>query len=202
MVCIVGHGPSMLEHEYGAEIDAHDTVIRQKRCEETLKYPEQYGTKTDIVSGSYTIAPMLPQHMPGNIYWVFVDSRHDDLPLDMICKMEKVVPCTILPKVCFTWNEAYRAMRDHYKHPPGVQKFSDKGHPHMSAGLHTLIYACEILKPKEITLYGFDNIKTGTQSWSITRGPNWDKYPDHRWDIEHKMIGMVQREFNTEVIFK
>ena len=202
MVAIIGHGPSMLEHEYGAEIDEHATVIRMKRCEETLKHPEQYGTKTDIVCGSYTIALMLPQHMPKNEYWAFLDSRHDDLPWSVVGRMVEAVPCKILPELCFTWNTIYRALRTPYDTPEGVQAFTPLGHNHMSAGLHTLLYACEVLKPREITLYGFDNIKTGSQGWSITRGPDWNKYPDHRWDVEHQMIPMIEKEFDVEVVFK
>ena len=202
MVAIIGHGPSMLEHEYGAEIDEHATVIRMKRSSETLKYPESYGTKTDIACGSYTIAPALPSHYPKAEYWAFVDSRHDELPAHIISRMVESVPCVILPILCKRWNNAYRSLRTPYETPDGVERFDPLGHPHMSAGLHTLIYACEILKPREITLYGFDNIKNGSQGWSITRGPDWNKYPDHNWPVEHQMIPMIEDEFGVEVKFK
>jgi len=71
----------------------------------------------------------------------------------------------------------------------------------LSAGFHTILYACQFLKPETITLAGFDNVESGGFTWSITRGPKWDKYPDHRWDMEHDLIGDVEREFGVEVKF-
>ena len=59
-VAIVGHGPSLLEQEYGAEIDEH-IVVRQKRCEKTLEQPEQYGTRTDYIAGSLLIVDDFPK---------------------------------------------------------------------------------------------------------------------------------------------
>jgi hypothetical protein len=68
----------------------------------------------------------------------------------------------------------------------------------LSAGFHTILYTCRFLKPETITLAGFDNLESGGFTWSITRGPKWDKYPDHRWDMEHDLIGDVEREFGVE----
>ena len=73
------------------------------------------------------------------------------------------------------------------------------GHDHMSAGLHTLIYACKYLNPSNIDLIGCDNLATGQWSWSITRGPDWNQYPDHRWDVEHDMVSMIGRHFNVPI---
>ena len=198
---IVGHGPSMLENKHGEFIDSHDVVIRQKRCSETLKHPEQFGTKTDIVCGSYTIAPAMKEDMPGCEYWVFMDSRHQKFPVSAYQWVAENMPCTILKPLCDEWNARYRQYRTPYEHPPNMQKFDDLGHPHLSAGFHTILYACEILSPKQIDLVGFDNIKTGDFTWSVTRGPDYDKYPDHHWGIEHDLIKIVESNYGTRCNF-
>jgi len=202
MIAIVGHGPSMLENEYGEEIDSHDKVIRQKRCEETLKLPKQYGTRTDIVCGSYTIGNLLPRSMPGCEYWVFMDSRHEKVPGFAVMKTKEEVPCKISRHICDKWNDVYRSMRTPYELPKNVQRFTDLGHPHMSAGLHTLIYALEFIPDKPITLYGYDNVKSGGFTWSVTRGPEWDKYPDHHWPVEHAMVDLLRDHYKREVVFR
>jgi len=191
----------MLENKHGEFIDSHDTVIRQKRCSETLKHPEQFGTKTDIVCGSYTIAPQMVVDMPDCEYWVFMDSRHQDFPFASYDWVAKHLPCTILKPVCDEWNARYRMSRTPYEKPDGMQEFTPIGHNHLSAGFHTILYACELLKPKEIDLVGFDNIKTGDFTWSVTRGPDYNKYPDHRWDIEHDLIKIVESNYATRCNF-
>ena len=88
--------------------------------------------------------------------------------------------------------------------PVGMERkpsSDDKGHLHMSSGLHALLYACYWLKPKRVNMVGYDNVKTGAFTWSITRGPEWGHYPDHRWDIEHKMVHEIAEQFEVEVHF-
>jgi hypothetical protein len=197
---IVGHGPSMLERQAGKEIDSFDFVVRQKRCQETLKHPELYGTRKDAVCGSWTIAPQLV-HVEADEIWVFLDSRHDKVPLGDIWRAQKALPARILPGLCNRWNEAYRALRTPYTRPEGQREFDPLGHPHLSAGFHAILYAAEILKPESITLAGFDNIESGTFTWSVTRGPEYKQYPDHRWDIEHEMLPMVAEQLGVEIKF-
>lgn len=198
---IVGHGPSLLSREIGHLIDSHDVVIRQKRCQDTLKYPHLYGSKVDVVCGSWTIAKDLPRVAPNAEYWVFMDSRHRNVPDSEVEALEDYIGCRIDRKVCDYWNRVYRAMRTPYTKPDGMQEFDPLGHPHLSAGFHAIIYACFFLEPEVLNLVGFDNIESGTFTWSITRGPDWHKYPDHRWDVEHKLLKEVEREFNTEIRF-
>lgn len=200
-VSLVGHGPSLLSQQRGRTIDKHDFVVRQKRCSETLKYPDQYGARTDFVCGSFTIANLLPADVPGCEYWVFVDSRHAHLPDSALRATEQAVPCTILKNVCDTWNGLYRERRTPYTRPNGMQEFDPLGHPHLSAGFHTILYTCAILKPDSIDLFGFDNMESGSFTWSVTRGPEWDKYPDHRWDIEHRMVPEVAEHYGVEIRF-
>jgi hypothetical protein len=199
---IVGHGPSIFGEKMGVEIDGFDVVIRQKRCQETLKHPDYYGTRTDVVSGSWTIAKGL-RGIPANEYWVFLDSRHNEVTEGQIDAMRahfEPARCVIDEPLCSTWNEAYRALRTPYTLGEQMERkgtSDDRGHTHMSAGLHTLIYACS--QYDEVVLVGCDNLASGKFTWSVTRGPDWQKYPDHRWDIEHKMIPTIANHFDTKI---
>lgn len=195
-ILIVGHGPSMLEKERCAEIDAFDTVIRQKGIgvEEMQKRPKHFGSKIDFLCGSATIRDKLIADCEK---WIFFDSRHKGWrPEDMgNYRMNK--------PLCDLWNGLYRTMRTDWTnedHRIVSSRTSDsKGHTHMSAGLHTIIYTCVFLKPDKISLVGFDNVRSGSFTWSVTRGEDWKGYPDHRWDIENKMLNYITTMYGVEI---
>lgn len=199
-VAIVGHGPSMHNSSLGKVIDSYKTVIRQKAVSSDLvrRFSNDFGIKTSIICGSYTIKEALFWDSNADI-WVFIDSRHENI------EIKKDLRFTLLPEVCIYWNNIYRSLRsDNYIRNEKMTihaTSSDVGHNHMSCGMHTIIYACEILKPDKITLFGFDNVKTGNFTWSLTRGETWDKYPDHRWDVEKELISMVSKNYSVEFEF-
>ena len=200
MIAIIGHGPSILNSNLGSSIDSYDTVIRQKAVSQSLvhNYPKDFGTKTSIICGSYTIKEALLWEPAANI-WVFVDSRHEKLNIATDLRF------TLLKDKCDYWNNFYRSLRtdDFTRHEKMTTHAtsSDVGHNHMSCGLHTIMYACEILKPKKLTLFGFDNISSGKFNWSLTRGPDWNQYPDHRWDIEKEMLLVLADRYSVEFNF-
>src|SRR6056300_1585257 len=121
-VVICGHGPSLLKRKAGELIDSYDFVVRQKRCQDTLRFPEHYGTRKDAVCGSWTIASQLPLIEAGEI-WVFLDSRHEKVTVGEIWRAQKSLPAKILPGLCSTWNEKYRALRTPYTRPEGQKEF-------------------------------------------------------------------------------
>ena len=202
---IVGHGPSILTQALGKQIDEFDKVIRLKRCWETLKYPKIYGSRTDVVCGSWTIGPQL-KGVGSPEYWIFLDSRHKEVSDDQIAQMKLAfAPSDLLidRELCDHWNKVYFDNREDYpiEHMTERKKTSDeKGHWHMSAGLHAIMYAMEYLKPDELVLAGFDNLLSGKQeTWSITRGPDWKHYPDHNWKSEQKVLGLMAEYYNQAV---
>lgn len=195
-VAIVGHGPSMLMEEMGDIIDDCDIVVRLKETAvETLKYPKHYGTKTDIIGGSLTIAQKIAR-IPAEQYWVFLDSRHEDVSRETLAS----VPYIFSPKevimdkgLCDDWDMRYRSLRDDMDGP---------GHNHTSQGFKAILYALHFLEPERLLLAGFDNVMTGKFSWSVTRGPEWQHYPDHRWDVENRLLGALQANYpKTELGF-
>jgi hypothetical protein len=197
-IIIVGHGPSMLEKERGDIIDSFDTIIRQKAIgmQEMRNRPQHFGNRTNILCGSATIRQQLQAQCEK---WIFFDSRH---------KTWKPSECD--PEVfrsdkplCDLWNALYRGQRTDWTNEDhrivGSRTSDNKGHTHMSAGLHTIIYTCAFLKPDKITLVGFDNVRSGEFTWSVTRGEDWKGYPDHRWDIEKKMVDYITTLYKVKI---
>lgn len=203
---IVGHGTSTLLCKAGKEIDSYDKVIRLKRCQQTLEHPEYYGKRTDVVCGSWTIATQLKGIGDAPEYWVFTDSRHEnvtDRDVEVMRKYFEPYTFHVEPKLCHHWNQVYRDMREPYEGPlpcMTLTRTSDEklGHNHMSAGLHALLYACS-RRPRSVTLIGFDNVFNGSFDWSITRGPDWQHYPDHRWDIEKRLASQIATHYGVKL---
>jgi hypothetical protein len=138
--------------------------------------------------------------------WIFIDSRFPHLTEEDFEAARQQFNAHIDGELCRAWDAIYRARRtplpslpNHIKQHPIASDM--RGHRHMSSGLHAVIYACEWLKPERLDLIGFDNVRTGEFTWSITRGQDWKKYPDHRWDVEHKMIPDIAKEYGVEISF-
>jgi hypothetical protein len=190
----------MLGSNSGKEIDLFETVIRQKAVGKHIldNNPNDFGSKVSYICGSWTIQNSL-FWAPVPV-WVFCDSRHPNV------KLSGNENFTVLLDKCNYWNEFYRNKRTagyvRNKKMAVHNTSSEVGHNHMSCGLHTIMYACEILKPSKICLYGFDNIKSGDFTWSLTRGKDWNQYPDHRWDIENILLLEFQERYNVHFEFR
>ena len=201
-VVIVGHGYSSINRGLGPEIDKYKRIVRLKPASWTImqENPKDYGKRTDIMCSSWNTRHHAKQ-IPANEYWHFLDSRH--ILVKQIEILNELTLSTVLPHVCHKWTSTYVNMRtDNFKRNKAVVSsvYSDeKGHRHMSAGLYAIIYACEILKPKEINLIGFDNVTSGIFSHSLTRGTEWAQYPDHRWDIESMMLGKISEAYKVSI---
>ena len=201
---IIGHGPSLLNKQYGSYIDSFEYVIRQKAnaITYTKENPEHYGSKTYAIGGStgqYNAISKL-----NNVQcWVFIDSRRN--PEDDYDNRfnSETVKCN--QALCHRWNQVFRDMRtdDWTRNEQEAQAHSDPklGHNHMSSGTHTLLYTCHYLRPSKIYLLGYDNVRSGTFGWSVTRGEHFKNYGDHRYDVEQKMLPLFEKEFNTKIEF-
>ena len=200
----------MLLEEMGELIDSYETVVRLKNCRQTLMRPEFYGTKTDIIGGSLTIAGKL-RDLPADQFWIWTDSRHDGWEWD---DQVNALPAIFRGKrvfidrdLCNVWNNTYRNMR---KANPKTEWSTEmkasrydtgEGENHVSQGLHALVYACALLRPESVDLIGCDNLMTGEFNWSVTRGEDWGKYPRHRWDIENEMVGLIGKHYDVPIGF-
>ena len=206
---IVGHGPSVCDWDRGEDIDAHDVVIRLKRSADVLKRPEIFGNKTDVVcSSAVTWQDTFDMWYPRGcrVFWLFLDTRTfhvSDADIDTVRRFFAPAECVIDRKLCERWVEHYRRMRgaialDARQEDKGTLS-DERGHKHCSAGMFAVIHAMALLRPQRLDIVGFDNVATGTFDWSITRGPDWNQYPDHNWKTEARMLDEVAREYGYSV---
>jgi len=199
-VAIIGHGPSMLLEKRGNFIDSFDFVVRQKKrgLELMQEHPLFFGAKTNAVSGS--VGQYRAINHPNSERWVFIDSRYENTDVS------NLTGAWVDKNLCNEWNQKFRDKRTNYSRPDErivSSKSSDSfGHRHLSSGFHTILYACKLLGPQNITLFGFDSLQKGEFTWSLTRGKNWNQYPDHRWDIEFLMVEEVKEHFGINMEFK
>lgn len=192
-VAIIGHGPSLLDAERGQEIDAHDVVVRMKTSAVLpQKFGHLVGERADVVCASMrVIYQALNVWGSQPDFWAFHDTRTFGEPppvvMDYNIKTDEAL--------CQRWVKEYRCMREMTEIDRAQARHEtlsdDLGHKHCSAGMFSVIFACDFLKPSEITLYGFDNIRNGGFTWSLTRGPDWSRYPDHNWQTEARMLPVV-----------
>lgn len=163
--------------------------------------PECFGSRIDALVGSWNQMRRVEPEL-----WIFIDSRFGNLSSVDIEDAAARTGARIDRPACDYWNSIYRSMRTdvggfaHYIKQHKVAS-DDRGHRHMSSGSHALMYACKFLRPDKVTLFGYDNVKSGEFTWSITRGPEWEQYPDHRWDVEKHMVSMFGDAFGVEIVF-
>lgn len=183
-------------------IDSFDFVIRQKAKGLNLLKTKKYGVKTQAFVGSLRHVSSIKSKDWET--WIFKDSRFSDI--ESAKRIDSLISqgIRIDPSLCDHWNSLYRSFRtpstpvgDNIKSYPSSDKLGSK---HMSSGLHAIVYAAHFLPELDtLHLVGFDSIKTGEFTWSLTRGEEWNKYPDHRWDTEYLMIPMIEKKYNIKV---
>ena len=193
-VAIVGNGPSLLKHEFGADIDSHDVIVRIKDG-----YIRKDLHSLSLGKRGHIICRSNRSHGgPIENYkrWIFVDSR-DPLDKDKGLKFGGDVICDT--SLCRIWVERYCALREAYDPAPNQKRhglFSDKfGHQHPSAGSFSILYAMDKLSPDVLRLYGFENVISGTHTWSLTRGEGHPGYPDHNWPAEKRLLEAMCKHY-------
>ena len=197
-IAIVGHGPSMVGSKLGETIDGNDVVIRLKRMIHLLKDKEDFGSRYDIGAGSLRILPMMKEMLQTAELKVplmcLFDSR--DKQLDQAQVNNVLAQCQ--PYEVYADRELCDELDKLYM--VEVDKDLDfEAVTHTSQGTKAAWLTANSFPRSTINLYGFDNVRDGTFNWSLTRGPEWDKYPNHRWDIEHRMIPMIAQMTGSKI---
>lgn len=178
--CVVGHGPGLKDK--GEEIDKH-IVVRLKWGEHLLKYPQDYGTRTDYLCASTEI----PQAFKGlelKEYWGYPKKGYYDESRILSANLPILVPLNL----CNTWNAWFRA--------------TGAKHPNVSTGTAAIIIACHKLKPKKVLLAGFDTLMNPEVRFSRNKkvprsgvGP----YPNHDWKKEHDLLDLIRDAYDVEI---
>lgn len=200
-VVIVGHGPSTVGAGLGKEIDKFKRIVRLKVVsEKLLSNSQDYGTRRDILCGSWTIREDLHK-LKAEEYWIHIDSRHSNLKHYEITN--ELTRSIVLPQVCHEWTKIYLETRTSEWSKDKLQiksPYSDTlGTKHMSSGMYSILYACWMLQPTSIALVGFDNVTTGSFSKSLARPDDFKNYGDHRWDTEKVMLDKISNHFCVNI---
>lgn len=205
-ICIVGHGPSLLENKLDKWIDSHDEVIRLKEHRHLMDKPEHFGTKRTVHGYSLVLAPKFYQMFPCK-QWIFPDPRNSPQEID---KARSQYPLAeYLPQFLEFWHDEYRKIRERPDLSP-IQKphgqLSDElGHRHFSQGMAAIVYAIAIFDDaKEISLAGFDNVQSGTFTTSLANrpyDPTGQNYPDHNWLAEARLLKRLATIYNRTFLF-
>jgi hypothetical protein len=186
--------------DLGEEIDAHDQVMRMKASKALLGHPHIFGSRVDMVVGSFVAAIGVLADWKDlcKNYFLFIDTRTEGVDDAGIIHMRDRIfgterACVIDKTLCTRWIGIYRALRNPIRLDEAQETkghlSDERGHKHFSIGLFSILHAMEFLSPAEITLYGFDNVASGEFTWSVTRGPDYKQYPDHNWMAEHVLLG-------------
>ncbi len=135
-VAVVGNASSLFGKNQGAEIDAHDVVIRLNRG--FIVDRTQQGSRTDIIGTARPLSvEQIQQFSPQLVYWLFWRRWRIPTWNDAIWDMTEVVPLN-------AWREANKTMK---KRPTSGYVVS-----HLLAN-HT--------KAKNFVVYGFDFYTSG-----------------------------------------
>lgn len=186
-VVIVGHGPSLKESRRGAEIDGFDRLARIKNGWRLVHNQERdYGRRQDIVVSSLKTCRQY-YDAPVTEYWgVGKFASHMEM-LEEVREKFGSIKVVVHKEAIDAWIGIYRKMGAICTHE-------------LSTGLGAIITACEELKPKIITLAGFDNMLKGTLEdyKSVLRKPNF-RFPDHAWSVEKAMLPLIEQKYGVEI---
>jgi len=181
MICIVGHGPSLLGARKGAQIDSHKVVRLKQGWKQCVENPQDYGTRSDyLMTSTETLGCFVNGglHDFKGDYWAY--PKYGWFDEEIICKIEKLLGVLWIPL-----NYINRANWEFKK---------TASHPNVSLGMAAILYAVA-LKPEKIALAGFDTLLDPELEFS--RNPDIPRtgvgdYPNHDWKAENVLLKQLQ----------
>lgn len=200
-VCIVGHGPSGINSGLGAQIDAHETVIRFTWRRD--QPPQDYGTKVSyIVTSLRNHGDIINEgSVPDKGTWMF--GRPGQMPYEemqrLSLRLKKFKPC--MGREVWPWHFKFRDLGatgyiDPRQGEPGLI-------PSFSQGTGAIIMACVRINPSRINLVGFDNVWAGKQEgyndWNAIRRGEAPRKSGHDLRVERLLIDELMEFYNVEI---
>lgn len=180
-VVIVGHGPSLVDSNKGQEIDKR-AVVRLKKCDTVISNGKDYGIRCDYMcSSTEVMGGMLDMSFTPKEYWGY--PKKGSWTQSNEKKMDGNNYIIFLDE-CEKWNVLFR-------------KYAGEPYRNYSTGLAAIIIACFHLKPEKIYLAGFDTVLDPKKKY-VSR---YNKNPidSHRWDVENKMLPLIEGEYGLEI---
>lgn len=197
---IIGHGPSLFKAGLGEFIDSHKNVIRIVNF--LWQDKKNYGSKVDYISlteGQFKYIPLfktwtskiIPKELwigygfgGGGPYPPPAGRRGDNFKE----KYKKHNP-VIFNDLPFYWRHVAK-----HRFLATPKQFS--------SGFLAVMTACSHLRPKQITIAGFDNIKKGNgKGYQSGDMPHALKDDDlrHDWKLEKDLINAVAYTYKVKV---
>lgn len=182
-ICIVGHGPNVKGASLGKVIDSHDIVIRMANCD-WQENTTDYGHKYDF--GIYTPNQQKfvdkTTRFPKLAFWCYIPESNTE---------EYQTKIRGKDTVCF--GDIVESWR-------GVNRF-------FSRGLASLIIAAEKVRPKKITLIGFNQVQEGNAGDGPRHPEELQKLmvskkkDTHDWSNEKQIVDRIKGHYGTEIEF-
>ena len=161
-IAVIGNAQSILEHQYGSDIDSHDVVIRLNLG--SIVDQVSQGSRTDILGFSFpqVTSSWVEQNLGRpKLIWLTPKNRDNSAYFDSFKQNIYYYPIS-------RWEKLSKAIKN--------------GRP--SSGL-MMIDLVQIMQPKEINLFGFDFKKTKTYYLKN------DHVGPHSWDLEEKLVTKI-----------
>ena len=183
---IVGHGDWMFNSGLGDEIDSFDRVMRfpfysyQRRI--LVDRKKNWGTKTtDLCVSSQTIPAMIQDGViPEEATWIW--TRPGLWNPKYIYQNEKFKTRRAQGAIN-QWQIAFQR-----KGPTGYADSSGKKFI-FSRGTAAVVIACHYIKPRTLTLYGYQNVMRGYS----------ERYTVHDWHKERELIKEVAEFYKVKI---
>ena len=187
-IVIVGHGPSLMGAGKGKEIDSFNHVVRLKACASLMaNHTNDYGIRVDSLCMSTEVTGLVNAVIAG-MYWLYPKNGkyREAVVFDAIAN--RGAPFMIPLFLCNHWNEEFRKIGGR--------------HPNFSTGMAAIIIAAHYYEPEEIRLGGFDTLLDPNKEF--TRHPDVPRTGTgvigHDWETENKLLGLVEKSYNTQIL--
>ena len=186
IVCIIGHGPSLIGRKMGDHIDAYDIVVRMKGCGSVLG-TEDYGSRVDHLCMTTEVQGLAKAVLAGS-YWLYPkNGKYDELQtFEAIA--DHGAPFMIPKKLMNHWNDEFRKL--------------NPSHPNVSTGMASIIISAHYYEPMEIHLGGFDTLLN--PDIEFTRHPDVPRSGFgpfvHDWKAENKLLDKVREAYSLKIV--
>lgn len=188
-ICVVGHGPSLIDQKKGAAIDEFDLVVRLKGCGPLIRdHAEDYGARVDALCMT-TEVPGLVFDVVAGQYWFYPkNGNYDEVrTFDVVAK--RGAPFMIPLDLVNHWNRRFR-------------EEIGSSFPNISTGVAAAIIAAHYYEPAMIVLAGFDTVLDPQKAF--------DRHPDvprtgvgeirHDWQSENALLHLVAKAYDTQIV--